>query len=82
MRYRIAITRTDGEQRQIDYTTRSAAFGHFSSVALSRNTAAASVMKQIDGPALGHPTWDEIAHMEVIRQAMPVPQEMAQEARF
>lgn len=77
MRYRLVTTRLNGEQRSIDYNTRGAAFGHFSSIALSRNIAVASLMRSDPEEDAARdrafPLWEEVAHMEVTRQPMPEP---------
>lgn len=72
MRYRLVTTRADGEQRSIDYATRSAAFGHFSSTAHSRNIIGASLFKNDNDPEDFAPeAWRNIARMSIIRDAMP-----------
>ncbi len=67
MRYRLVTTRADGEQRNIEYTTRRAVLGHFSTMAHSRNIIAASVL-ELDNVNGDHTV---MASMAITRDAMP-----------
>lgn len=62
MTYRLTITRTNGEAREIDYESRRAAYTHFRSVALSPNVNCV-VLEKIDADIT-----ERLARCDIIAQ--------------
>lgn len=62
--HRITTTSDTGEQRIIEYASRTAALRHFSQIALSRHITSACVEKRDNPTALPH-IWREVASMEL-----------------